>query len=83
MTINVRLSGELAQKVGVARLTITVSDGSTVADLRELLQAQHPAAAPQLALAVPVIAGQHVNWTVSLSSDQEVAFLLPIAGGSR
>ena len=83
MTVHVRLSGELAQKVGLARLTITVSDGSTVADLREQLQAQHPAAAPQLALAVPVIAGQHVNWTVPLSSEQEVAFLLPIAGGSR
>ena len=83
MTVHVRLSGELAQKVGVARLIVTLSDGSTVADLREQLQAQHPAAASQLALAVPVIAGQHVSWTVPLSSDQEVAFLLPIAGGSR
>jgi molybdopterin converting factor small subunit len=82
MTVHVRLSGGLAQKMGLARLTITLSDGSTVADLRERLQAQHPAAAPQLALAVPVIAGQHVDWTVPLSSDQEVAFLLPIAGGS-
>jgi molybdopterin converting factor small subunit len=82
MTVHVRLSGELAQKVGLARLTITLSDGSTVADLREQLQAQHPAAAPQLALAVPVIAGQHVDWTKPLPSDQEVAFLLPIAGGS-
>ena len=83
MTVHVRLSGELAQKVGLARLAITVSDGSTVADLREQLRAQHPAAAPQLALAVPVIAGQAVNWTATLASDQEVAFLLPIAGGSR
>ena len=83
MTVNVRLSGGLAQKVGVARLTITVSDGSTVADLREQLHAQYPAAASQLVLAVPVIAGQHVDWTVPLSSDQEVAFLLPIAGGNR
>ncbi len=83
MTVHVRLSGELAQKVGLARLTISVSDGSTVADLREQLQAQHPAATPQLALAVPVIAGQHVGWTAHLSADQEVAFLLPIAGGSR
>ncbi len=82
MTVHVRLSGGLAQQVGLARLTITLSDGSTVADLREHLQAQHPAAAPQLALAVPVISGQHVDWAVPLSSDQEVAFLLPIAGGS-
>ena len=83
MTVHVRLGGGLAQQVGLARLTVTVSDGSTVADLRAQLQAQHPTAAPQLALAVPVIAGQHVNWTVPLSSEQEVAFLLPIAGGSR
>ena len=83
MTVQVRLSAGLAQKVGLARLTVTLSNGSTVADLREQLRAQHPAAAPQLALAVPVIAGQHVDWEVPLSSDQEVAFLLPIAGGSR
>ncbi len=83
MTVHVRLSGELAQKVGLARLTVTLSDGSTVADLREQLQAQHPAATPQLALAVPVIAGQHVDWTARLPTDQEIALLLPIAGGSR
>ncbi len=83
MTVQVRLSGELAQIVGLARLKVTLSNGSTVADLREQLRAEHPAAAPQLALAVPVIAGQHVGWTAPLSSGQEVAFLLPIAGGSR
>ncbi len=83
MTVQVRLSGELAQKVGLARLNVTLSSGSTVADLREQLRAEHPAAAPQLALVVPVIAGQHVGWTAPLSSGQEVAFLLPIAGGSR
>ncbi len=83
MTINVRLSAGLAQEVGLARLALTLSDGATVADLREQLQVQHPAAAPKLALAVPVIAGKTVDWTTSVTSDQEVAFLLPIAGGSR
>jgi molybdopterin converting factor small subunit len=83
MRVHVRLSAGLAQEVGLARLTVTLSDGATVADLREQLRAQHPAAAPQLALAVPVIAGQAVDWTAPLASDQEVAFLLPIAGGSR
>ncbi len=83
MTVQVRLGAGLAQKVGSARLSVTLSEGSTVADLREHLRAQHPGAAPQLAMAVPVIAGQHVAWTVPLPSDQEVAFLLPIAGGSR
>ena len=83
MTVHVRLSAGLAQKVGSARLSVALSEGSTVADLREQLRAQHPGAAPQLALAVPVIAGQPVDWTVPLSSDQQVAFLLPIAGGSK
>ncbi len=82
MTVHVRLGAGLAQKVGSARLSVSLSEGSTVADLREQLRAQHPGAAPQLAAAVPVIDGQHVAWTVPLSSDQEVAFLLPIAGGS-
>ncbi len=83
MTVHVRLSARLAQEVGLARLSVTLSDGATVADLREQLRAQYPTAAPHLALAVPVIAGQPVDWTTSVAPDQEVAFLLPIAGGSR
>ncbi len=81
MTVYIRLGAGLAQTVGLARLSVTLSEGATAADLREQLRAQHPGAAPQLAMAVPVIAGQHVDWTAPLSSDQEVAFLLPIAGG--
>ncbi len=83
MTVNVRLGAGLAQSVGFARLSVSLSEGSTVADLREQLRAHHSEAGPQLAVAVPVIAGQHVAWTEPLLSDQEVAFLLPIAGGSR
>jgi molybdopterin converting factor small subunit len=83
MTVQVRLSAALAQKIGLARLSVTLSDGSTAADLRSHLRRQHPGAASQLDLAVPVIEGQHVAWAVPLSAGQEIALLLPIAGGSR
>ncbi len=83
MTVQVRLSAGLAQEIGLARLSVTLSEGSTAADLRRHLRSQHPGAAPQLDIAIPVIEGQHVAWTVPLLAGQEIALLLPIAGGSR
>ena len=83
MTIQVRLSAGLAREVGQARLSLTLPAGSTVADLLAQLRARHPGAVSQLDVAIPVIAGQPVSPTASLTAGQEVALLLPIAGGCR
>lgn len=81
MQINTRLSGELAVLVGRPRLTVTLPAEATVADLMERLRQAYPEATQRLNTAVPVVAGRHVSPDAPLSDGQEVAFLLPIAGG--
>lgn len=81
MQVKVRLSGELANLVGRPRLVVKLASGKTVGDLLDELRAQHPEAAVRLASAVPIVAGQHVTETFPLENGQEVALLLPIAGG--
>ncbi len=81
MQVTARFSGELVNQIGVARLSVTLPDDATVTDLVQHLSTQHPAAAARLATAVPVIAGRHVSGTEPLANGQEVALILPIAGG--
>jgi molybdopterin synthase sulfur carrier subunit len=81
MRVNVRLSGELANQVGRPRLSLTLADGTTVSGLTDLLRREYPQSIPLLNTAVPIIAGKHVTYSEQLSDGQEVAFLLPVAGG--
>ena len=81
MRVTIRLSGELANQVGRPRFSVTLVDGATVGDLTELLRREYSEAASLIDTAVPIIAGRHVTQAEPLAEGQDVAFLLPIAGG--
>ena len=81
MRVAIRLSGELATLAGRPRFSVTLPDDSTVKELTTLLRREHPELGPGLDTAVPIIGGRHVAQLEPLSDGQEVAFLLPIAGG--
>ncbi len=81
MRVTVRLSGELAAQIGRPRLGITLADSATVGDLTDLLRREYAASAFLIDTAVPILAGRHVTQFEPLADGQEVAFLLPIAGG--
>ena len=81
MNIRVRLSAGLAQFVGNPRLIVTLAEDATVADLLDHLCIRHPALAPKLDVAIPMIAGRHAAHADLLVDAQEVALLLPVAGG--
>lgn len=81
MNIRIRLSAGLAQYAGTTRLTVQVPDDATVADVLAELQHTHSDLASRLDSAVPIVAGRHVSQTEVLEDGQEVAFLLPVAGG--
>ena len=83
MQIPVRLSAALAQISGTPRLQVTVSDGATVADVIEALTALHPGLASRLQRAVPMVGGRHAAPEDRINDGEEVAFLLPVAGGAR
>jgi len=52
-----------------------------VDDLLETLGTEQPALAPALRSALPVVAGTHVEREQRLSAGDEVALLIPVAGG--
>ena len=81
MQIHIRLSGELIKNIGSPRLTLTLAEGATVSDLRDQLCQQYPSSASTFQAAVPIISGRHVTPAEQLYNGQEVAFLMPIAGG--
>lgn len=80
MNVTVRLSAGLAQECGASRLVVLVAEGATVADLLARLRETYPTA-ERLAHALPIVAGQYVSLSQRLAANQEVALLLPVAGG--
>ena len=62
---------------------VNMAEGSTVMDLLDHLCTEHPALAPKLDVAIPMVAGKHATSSERLTAGQEVALLLPVAGGSK
>lgn len=81
MRIHTRFSGELASTIGKHRFTLTLPPRATVGDLLDLLCQEYPDSAAKLQVTVQIITGRHVATSEILTDGQEVAFLLPIAGG--
>jgi molybdopterin converting factor small subunit len=79
--VQVRLSAPLAQMAGSARLVVDLGDGATVGDLRKRLTTEQPVLSPGLARALAVVRGAHAGADQVLAHGDEVALLLPAAGG--
>ena len=76
-----RLSAELARLAGAPRMSVELADGATVTDLIARVAASHPGVGGALGSALPVIAGAHASRERPLRGGEEVALLLPVAGG--
>lgn len=81
MLIHVRVNGPLSRSLGRARLQAELNEGATIADLIAHLRTQYPEIADALRYAVPVLSGNHCTATTVLAEGQEVALLMPVAGG--
>jgi molybdopterin converting factor small subunit len=79
--VRVRMGAGLSRLAASPRLTLDLPDGATVADLYTHLGAAQPELGPALRSALPVVAGEHVPRDRALAHRQEVALLLPVAGG--
>ena len=80
MFINVRVNGVLVQEIGTSRLRVQVKGVASVTDLLDELRQQYPESAQKLSRAIPIVDGQQVPPTADLD-EQEVALLMPVAGG--
>jgi len=83
MNIRIRLSAGLAQLAGNSRLVVNLAEEATVTDLLDHLRTEYPPLAPRLETAIPMISGRHAASSEILTTGQEVALLLPVAGGFK
>lgn len=83
ITLIVRLNGELTRLAGRSRLTVRLPEGSTVEDVLTKLGDENPPMISSLQRAVPVISGRHANRELPLTDGQELALLMPVAGGAH
>jgi molybdopterin converting factor small subunit len=79
--IRVRLGAGLSRFADAPQLSIDLAEGACVDDLLAALGTQQPALAPALNSALPVVAGTHVEREQQLEPGDEVALLIPVAGG--
>jgi molybdopterin synthase catalytic subunit/molybdopterin synthase sulfur carrier subunit len=82
LQIRVRLGAGLSRFAGSPLLALEVPDGGSVEDLYAALSERHPELAPALPSALPVVGGTHVERDAALHPGDEVALLIPVAGGA-
>jgi molybdopterin converting factor small subunit len=78
----VRLGSGLATAAGTRRLRVELPRESTVETLLARLGEVEPAIAPALDSALPVLRGTHASGGETLADGDEVALLIPVAGGA-
>ena len=81
MRIRVRLGAGLSRLADAPLLSIDLADDASVEDLLAALGAQQPSLEPALASVLPVVSGTHVEREQRLRAGDEVALLIPVAGG--
>jgi sulfur-carrier protein len=82
MHVAVRLGSGLATSAGTRRLSVELPRESTVETLLARVGEMEPAIAPALDSALPVLRGAHAGGGEPLADGDEVALLIPVAGGA-
>ena len=82
MRIAVRLGSGLSRLAGGPRLDVELDEGATVEDLLDRVAADRPVLSDGMPSVLTVVRGSQVAGDRVLADGEEVALLIPIAGGS-
>jgi sulfur-carrier protein len=80
--VRVRLGAGLSRFAEAPLLSIDLADGASVDDLLVTLGDQQPSLEPALRSVLPIVAGTHAERAQELHQGDEVALLIPVAGGA-
>ena len=81
MRIAVRLGSGLSRLAGGPRLEVELADGATVGDLLERVAEDRPVLGSGMPSVLTVVRGNQVTGDRVLEEGEEVALLIPVAGG--
>ncbi|MFK7803402.1 MAG: MoaD/ThiS family protein [Anaerolineae bacterium] len=81
MVLSIRINGSLAQEIGTTRLTVDLPSPVTVENVIQELVLRHPHSAETLQVTIPFVGGRHLDKTTILKQGQQIALLMPAAGG--
>jgi molybdopterin synthase sulfur carrier subunit len=81
MRIDVRLGSGLSRLAGRSRLEVEVAEGATVGEVLHRVAVDRPSLAAGLPSALTVVRGSQVGGERVLEDGEEVAVLMPVAGG--
>jgi sulfur-carrier protein len=81
LRIDVRLGSGLSRLAGGPRLAVDVADGATVDEVLVRVAEEQPALAAGLPSALTVVHGTQVGGERVLAEGDELAVLMPVAGG--
>jgi molybdopterin converting factor small subunit len=81
MQVRVRLGPGLARLAAAPIVALELDEGATVADACRRLAAEQPALDRALGAALPVVSGVHAERERPLRPGDELALLIPVAGG--
>jgi molybdopterin converting factor small subunit len=79
--IRIRLGSGISRLAPSPVLTLELPDGATIGELYDSLGVSHPELGPALPSALAVVGGSQVERRRPLRHGDEVALLLPVAGG--
>lgn len=81
MTVHVRLFAAAKQLAGAERVAVELSDGATIAGLREALNEQFPALRDLLCHALFAVGVEYAGEATPLTAGADVACIPPVSGG--
>jgi molybdopterin synthase sulfur carrier subunit len=79
--VTVRFGSTLSPISGQARLSLRLSFGSTARDVVRLAARLHPDLVDALRSALMIVDGEQVDQTRPLRDGDEIALVMPVAGG--
>jgi molybdopterin converting factor small subunit len=82
MRIAVRLGSGLSRLAGRSRLELELADGATVGDLLDRVAGDRPELGAGMPSVLTVVRGTQVAGDRVLADGDEVALLIPVAGGT-
>ncbi len=82
MEIHLRYFASLREIVGYGEETLTVAEGTHVAEVRTLLQARYPRLQPIMERCICAVNRRYVTAETLLHDNDEVVFIPPMGGGT-